>query len=32
VNRTYAPQARSAKELNVAFQMDGNKDITDYSV
>jgi hypothetical protein len=32
VNRTYAPQASSAKELNVAFQMDGNKYMTDYSV
>ncbi len=32
VNRTYAPQDSSAKELNVAFQMDGNKDMTDYSV
>lgn len=31
-NRTYAPKASSAKELNVAFQMDGNKYQTDYSV
>ncbi len=32
VNRSYAPQSSSAKELNVAFQMDGNKTMTDYSV
>ena len=32
VNRSYAPQSSSAKELNVAFQLDGNKTMTDYSV
>lgn len=32
VNRTYSPQTRSAKELNVAFQMDGNGSATPYSV
>ena len=30
INRTYAPKASSTKELNVAFQMDGNKYMTDY--
>lgn len=32
VNRSYAPKSSSTKELNVAFQMDGNKYMTDYSV
>ena len=32
VNRAYYPQNSSAKELNVAFQMDGNKYQTAYSV
>ena len=32
VNRTYAPKSSSVKELNVAFQMDGNKYQTDYQV
>jgi hypothetical protein len=32
VNRTYAPKSSSTKELNVAFQMDGNKYQTDYYV
>jgi hypothetical protein len=31
VNRTYSPQSRSAHELNVAFQMDANKNHTHYS-
>lgn len=31
-NRTYSPKAASASELNVAFQMDGNGSMTDYSV
>lgn len=30
VNRTYAPKSSSANEINVAFQMDGNKYMTDY--
>lgn len=30
VNRTYAPKSSSASEINVAFQMDGNKYMTDY--
>jgi hypothetical protein len=32
VNRTYAPKSSSVKELNVAFQLDGDKYMTDYSV
>jgi hypothetical protein len=32
INRTYYPGPSSAKEVNVAFQMDGNKYQTDYSV
>ena len=31
INRSYPAQAASAKELNVAFQMDGNSSQTDYS-
>jgi hypothetical protein len=31
-NRSYAPRASSAKEVNVAFQMDMNKAATDYTV
>lgn len=31
-NRLYDPKATAAKEINVAFQMDGNKSQTDYSV
>lgn len=31
-NRSYAPHSTSASEINVAFQMDGNKYQTDYSV
>lgn len=31
-NRSYSPRSTSAKEINVAFQMDGNKYQTDYSV
>lgn len=30
VNRTYGPKSSSASEINVAFQMDGNKYMTDY--
>ena len=30
-NRTYSPKATSIKSLNVAFQMDGNRAMTDYS-
>lgn len=30
VNRSYAPKSSSASEINVAFQMDGNKYMTDY--
>lgn len=30
VNRTYAPKSGTANEINVAFQMDGNKSMTDY--
>ena len=30
VSRTYAPKSGSANEINVAFQMDGNKYMTDY--
>ncbi|HEY3928791.1 MAG TPA: hypothetical protein VGL89_10470 [Candidatus Koribacter sp.] len=30
INRTYAPESSSTKELDVAFQMDGNKYMTDY--
>jgi hypothetical protein len=30
VNRSYAPKSSSANEINVAFQMDGNKYMTDY--
>ena len=32
VNRTYSPKSSGVSELNVAFQMDGNKDMTDYQV
>lgn len=31
-NRVYAPRTSSANEINVAFQMDGNGSMTDYSV
>lgn len=31
-NRKYAPKSTSAREINVAFQMDGNKYQTDYSI
>ena len=31
VNRTFAPKASSVNEMNVAFQMDGDKYQTDYS-
>jgi hypothetical protein len=31
-NRTYSPHSSSAREVNVAFQMDGNKYQTDYSI
>ena len=30
INRTYAPKNSSANEINVAFQMDGDKYMTDY--
>lgn len=30
INRTYSPKASSVQELNVAFQMDGNRYMTDY--
>jgi hypothetical protein len=30
VNKTYAPKASSVHEIDVAFQMDGNKSQTDY--
>lgn len=30
VNKTYAPKSSSASEINVAFQMDGDKYMTDY--
>jgi hypothetical protein len=30
INRIYAPKSSSVNELNVAFQMDGNKYLTDY--
>jgi hypothetical protein len=29
-NRTYSPKSSSAHELNAAFQMDGDKNMTDY--
>jgi hypothetical protein len=32
VNRAYAPQGSGVNELNAAFQMDGNKSMTSYSV
>jgi len=32
INRVYAPFSSSAKEINVAFQMDGDKYQTDYTV
>ena len=32
LNKSYAPQASGVKELNVAFQMDGNSKEDDYSV
>lgn len=31
-NRSYTPKSSSVSEINVAFQMDGNKSQTDYSV
>ncbi len=31
-NKSFAPHTSSVRELNVAFQMDGNKYMTDYSV
>jgi hypothetical protein len=31
INKVYAPKSNSTKEINVAFQMDGNKYQTDYS-
>jgi len=31
-NRTYSPRTSNSNEINVAFQMDGNKSQTDYSV
>ena len=31
INRTYGPKSSSVSELNVAFQMDGNKSMTDYN-
>jgi hypothetical protein len=31
-NRSYSPHSTSAREVNVAFQMDGNKYQTDYKV
>jgi hypothetical protein len=31
INKVYAPKSSSVQELNVAFQMDGNKYMTDYS-
>jgi hypothetical protein len=31
-NRSYAPRSSSAREINVAFQMDGNRSQTDYTV
>jgi hypothetical protein len=31
-NKLYAPRSSSANEINVAFQMDGNGSMTDYSV
>jgi hypothetical protein len=30
INRSFAPQNSGARELNVAFQMDGNRYMTDY--
>jgi len=32
IDRYYRPQASSVRELNVAFQMDGNSTMTDYHV
>ncbi len=32
INRVYSPKSSSTKEINVAFQMDGDKYMTDYSV
>lgn len=32
VNRTYAPKSSGVNELNAAFQMDGNRTMTDYQV
>ncbi len=32
INRYYSPKASSVRELNVAFQMDGNNTMTDYHV
>ena len=32
VNRTYSPRSNSIKSINVAFQMDGDRNQTDYSV
>lgn len=31
-NKSFAPHSSSSRELNVAFQLDGNKYMTDYSV
>lgn len=31
INKTYAPKASGAKEINVAFQMDGNRSQTNYT-
>ena len=31
VNRAFNPQGSSVSEINVAFQMDGNSSMTDYS-
>lgn len=30
INRTYAPKSTSGQQLNVAFQMDGNRSMTSY--
>ena len=32
INRTYHSEPSSVRELNVAFQMDGNSSMTDYKV
>ena len=31
INKTYSPESSGAKELNIAFQMDGKKPMTPYS-